>query len=83
MTWVLLITAVLVAVHLLATHIGRWLDAAEHAAHSFGGGMAVAYIFLNLLPELDKGHQVLGHAVHGIALAGFVGFAAASAMLCC
>ncbi len=77
MTWVLLITAVLVAAHVFATHIGRRLDTVEPAAHSFGGGMAVAYIFLNLLPELEKGHEVLGHAVHGIALAGFIGFAGA------
>ncbi len=39
--------------------------------------MAVAYVFLQLMPELEKGHQVFGHAVHGIALAGFVGFSAA------
>ncbi len=76
-TRVLLITAVLAAAHVFAAHIGRRLDAAEHAAHCFGGGMAVAYIFLNLLPELDEGHKVLGHAVHGIALVGFVGFSAA------
>ncbi len=77
MTWVLLITAALVAVHLFGSHIGRRLDAAERAVHSVGGGMAVAYIFLDLLPELDKGHKVLGHAVHVLALAGFVGFTAA------
>ncbi len=77
MTWVLLITAVLVAVHLFAAHIGRRLDTAERAADSCGGGMAVAYVFLHLLPELEKGHEVLGHAVHGIALVGFVGFSAA------
>ncbi len=77
MTWVTLITAMLIAVHLFAAQIGRRLDAAEHAAHSFGGGMAIAYVFLHLLSELEKGHEVLGHAVHGIALAGFVGFSAA------
>ncbi len=77
MTWVLLITVMLVAAHLFAARIGRRLDAAEHAAHSFGGGMAIAYVFLHLLPELEKGQKVLGHAVHGIALVGFVSFSAA------
>ncbi len=77
MTWVFLITALLVAIHLFGTAIDRRLDKAKPAAHSFGGGMAVAYVFLHLLPELEKGHKVFGHSVHIIALAGFVAFAAA------
>lgn len=77
MIWVTLITALLIAVHLLSASIGRRLDTTGFSVRSLGGGMAVAYVFLHLLPELEKGHQVLGHAVHVVALAGFVGFSAA------
>ncbi len=74
MTWVLLTTVLLAAGHLFGARVGRRLDIAEHSAHSFGGGMAIAYVFLHLLPELEKGDQVLGHSIHLVALAGFVGF---------
>lgn len=74
MIWVFLITAVLVITHLASSHIGKRLDRAKHAAHSFGGGMAIAYVFLHLLPELEKGHRVFGHSVHLVALCGFILF---------
>jgi len=74
MTWVLLITFALIAAHILSDRVGRSLDLAKHAAHSLGGGMAIAYVFLHLLPELERGQRMFGHAVHIVALAGFVFF---------
>lgn len=80
----LLATLALVAVHLLAGRVhsigvlpGRdWLSA--------GGGAAVAYVFVHLLPELGRGDRLIGEPtivggylerhVYLVALAGFVLF---------
>lgn len=80
----LLAAVALAAVHLLAGHVrglesiprSRWLSAS--------GGVAVAYVFVHLLPELGEGQRVLAdarplgpwlqHEVYLVALAGFVLF---------
>ncbi|MCH8309792.1 MAG: hypothetical protein IIB17_04760 [Chloroflexi bacterium] len=42
---------------------------------SLGGGIAIAYIFLQLLPELEAAEQrLLGDSIHLIVLVGFVVF---------
>lgn len=77
MVWTLLITIVLCLIHLSGEKLGKIFDTTKHGAHSLGGGMAIAYVFLYLLPELELGDQVLGEPVHFIALAGFTGYYAA------
>lgn len=52
-------TLVLAALHLLAPRIRKLPLVPEHATASFGGGIAVSYVFLHLLPELAEGHVVL------------------------
>ena len=44
---------VVAAVHLLAPKIRRVLSNKEPIVASFGGGMAAAYVFVHLLPELS------------------------------
>lgn len=80
----LLVAIALTVVHLLASRVhshgilpGRvWLSA--------GGGAAVAYVFVHILPELGRGHRVVGESgmiggileryVYLVALVGFIAF---------
>lgn len=84
----LVLTAVLALLHLLAPRIRRLLFSSEAATGSFAGGLAVAYVFLHLLPELAEGNEAIGEAlsdvleptplldlaIFTVALAGFTAF---------
>lgn len=59
--WVALIaTVVLAGLHLVAPRIRRIPFMPEAATGSFGGGLAVAYIFLHLLPDIADGNEAVG-----------------------
>ena len=64
--------AILALCHMFAPQIRRALEKREALVGSFGGGMAIGYVFVHLLPELDAGHPFLGERIFLIALAGFV-----------
>ena len=49
----------LAAVHLLAPKIRNLPVVPRHAATSFGGGIATAYVFLYLLPRLAEGNKAV------------------------
>ncbi|EYR64311.1 membrane protein [Actinotalea ferrariae CF5-4] len=80
--------AVLVAAHLLATHLRGLAGRHEAAVVSAAGGISVAYVFLHLLPEVAAGARVVGESVEDllvhvalqellvflVALAGFTVF---------
>ena len=70
----LLVRIVFGSIHLFYDRLHRLLYREERIAISFGGGMAIAYIFLHLLPELEKGEQEAGSIIHFIALIGFLAF---------
>ena len=87
--WTALAIAVaLAALHLLAPRIASLPGVPERATGSFAGGIAAAYVFLHMLPELAEGNQAIGEAlqnevpttplvdlaVFAIALVGFVFF---------
>lgn len=61
-------------IHIFYHRLHRWLYREERIAISFGGGMAIAYIFLHLLPELEKGDQEIGSGIHFVTLTGFLLF---------
>lgn len=78
-------TLVLATMHLLASRIRTLPAVPQRATASFAGGLAVAYVFLHLLPELAAGHrelrEVLGEETGptaltelGIFLVALVGF---------
>lgn len=78
-------TALLATLHLLAPRIRKLPAVPERATASFAGGLAVAYVFLHLLPELATGDselaEVLGDEAGptpltelGIFLVALVGF---------
>ncbi len=82
------VTLALTGLHLAAPRIRRLPLVPEHASASFAGGMAVAYVFLHLLPELAGGSEAVGELLHDVvpvtplldlgiflvALAGFTAF---------
>lgn len=65
---------ILATCHVFAPQIRRVLEKREGVVASFGGGLAVAYVFLHLLPELEAGHAFLGRIIFFVALASFVVF---------
>ena len=48
---------------------------------SLGGGLAVAYAFLTLFPELELGHELFGDNVHVMVLVGLIAFLGAERYL--
>jgi hypothetical protein len=83
----LVISLLLAALHVAAPRIRRLPLVPERVTGSFAGGLAVAYVFLHLLPELAEGNEAIGEALSdvveptplldlGIFLVALVGFAA-------
>ena len=83
----LVAAVVLAGLHLAAPHIRRLPLVPERATGSFAGGLAVAYVFLHLLPEIAEGNEAIGEALSdvvqptplvdlGIFLVALAGFAA-------
>ena len=84
----LVVCLFLVSLHLVAPRIRRLPFVPERVTWSFAGGLAVAYVFLHLLPELAEGNEAIGEAlsdvveptplldlgVFFVALAGFAAF---------
>lgn len=63
-----------VAIHFWSHHLYQFIDKSEQIASSFSGGMAIAYVFIHLLPELESSEKVLGSSLHFIVLIGFLLF---------
>jgi hypothetical protein len=86
--WAFVIAVLLAFLHLGAPHLRRLPGVPERATASFAGGLAVAYVFLHLLPELAEGNKAIGEALADVlqptplldlaiflvALVGFVAF---------
>lgn len=53
----LVVTVALAALHLVAPHVHRLPGVPRRAVGSFAGGLAVAYVFLHLLPEVATGNE--------------------------
>lgn len=62
----LLVTLALAALHLLAPRVRTLPGVPERALGSFAGGLAVAYVFLHLLPELAQGEEGVGEALDDV-----------------
>jgi zinc transporter ZupT len=48
---------------------------------SFGGGVAIAYVFLILFPEVEHSHEILGASVHVITVLSLLVFFALEVLL--
>lgn len=70
-----LVAIAFAAIHYWARPLHKWLYTSEQIAISFSGGMAITYVFLHLLPELEQGDVSLGRfPIHIVALIGFLLF---------
>jgi len=59
-------------IHYFAPQIRPHLKKYESYIISFAGGMAVTYVFCQLLPEIDEGHAVVGELIYLFILLGFI-----------
>lgn len=59
-------------IHFLAPLYMPWVKKNDAIINSFAGGMAVAYVFGYLLPEIDAGHEKVGDLIYLIILVGFI-----------
>jgi hypothetical protein len=48
------------------------LEKDRNKAGALGGGIAVSFVFLELMPELDHGHELVGELIEFVVLGGFV-----------
>ncbi|KRF08962.1 hypothetical protein ASH00_04605 [Arthrobacter sp. Soil782] len=65
--WIALgLTLVLTALHLAAPRIRRLPFIPERFTASFAGGIATAYVFLHLLPELAAGNEAVGETLQDV-----------------
>jgi hypothetical protein len=62
----LVIAIVLAVLHLAAPRIRKLPFVPESATGSFAGGLAVAYVFLHLLPEIAAGNEAVGEALSDV-----------------
>lgn len=60
------VALLLAALHLAAPRIRKLPGVPENATGSFAGGLAVAYVFLHLLPELAEGNESVGEALENV-----------------
>ena len=74
--WVGVLAILFAALHLSAPLIRRILRRMVEVriVESIGNGLAVGYVALQLLPELEEGEELLGSSHHYILLAGFIIF---------
>jgi hypothetical protein len=62
----LAVTVVLIVLHLLAPRVHALPGVPQRALGSFAGGLAVAYVFLHLLPELADGGREVGEVLEDV-----------------
>lgn len=70
----LLISLGFAAIHIWSKPLHKFLYRSEYLAASFSGGMAISYVFINLLPELETAEELIGHSIHFVVLIGFLIF---------
>lgn len=56
----LIVSILLASLHIFVPRLRRLRFLPDHCMASFGGGVAVSYVFLHLLPELADSHEMMG-----------------------
>ncbi len=69
-----LVAVILALTQFFGPNIRAFLRPHAGQAQSFGGGVAIAYIFLSLFPEIDIAHEWLGEHIHIVTLVSFLLF---------
>lgn len=65
---------VLSIIHLSAWRFAKVFEKYDKRINSIGGGLAITYVFLVLLPELDMGHDNFGRKIYLLVLISFILF---------
>ena len=68
-------------VHLSAPLLRPLFDRYNLEMTSLGGGAAITYVFLHLLPELDQRNQLVGGSIYGVVLLGYLLFCGAKLLV--
>lgn len=66
LAWAFGLTLILAGLHLAAPHVRGLPAVPERYTGSFAGGLAVAYVFLHLLPEIAAGNEAVGEALSDV-----------------
>ncbi len=66
------IAILFIIVHLWSNHLYTLFYRSTSVAADFGGGMAIAYVFIHLLPELEMGETIFGIPLQFVTLLGFL-----------
>lgn len=74
LNWALPVALFLAATHFAAPTLRKFIEANEARISSLGGGMAATYVFIHLMAELDKGHELVGDRIHLFVLFGFLSY---------
>ena len=65
---------ILSGMYLLGPNLRRVVRRRHDVASSIGGGIALAYVFLQLFPEIEEAHAGLGDRIHLVTLASLIAF---------
>lgn len=71
---VLIVAAVFAVGHLVSPWLFRLQQPFRESVSSFSGGLASAYVFLHLLPEISTGGELLGPRIYVVVLVGLAGY---------
>ncbi len=70
--WAALLALVLASIHLAAPRFRPVLAKRAETLGILGSGMAIGYVFVHLLHEIDAAHIVMGRPLHLVMLVGFL-----------
>ena len=69
-----LVALVFAICHAISPAAFRRVEAVRETVGSFSGGLAAAYVFLHLVPEIGEGGELLGPRIYFVLLVGLAGF---------
>lgn len=69
-----IVVAAFAASHLLAPRAFGWRQQWRQIVTSFAGGLAMAYVCLHLIPEIDAASHVLGRRIYFLVMVGFAAY---------
>jgi len=73
-TEILIVAVFFAACHLFSPWLFTLQERVGRQVASFSGGLASAYVFLHLLPEIDEGGELLGPRIYFILLIGLAAY---------
>lgn len=69
-----IVVATFAASHLVAPRAFGWRQQWRQVVTSFAGGLAMAYVCLHLIPEIDEASHLLGRRIYFLIMVGFAAY---------